>query len=220
VRIAVPRKVRTREKVFRPEETKLILKASLKFTETEQAFDAARRWVPWICAYTGARAGEITQLRGQDLVKREGHWAIQITPEAGTGKTHEARTVPLHEHLIDQGFIDFVRTRGDGPLFYNEDTPLRATTTDPTNPRKARSVKMRERIGNWVREIGVTDKGIQPNHAWRHTFKQIADRAGISEKVSDAITGHAPASVARSYGTPTVGDMAEALKKIPRYEVE
>ena len=219
VKIAVPRKVRSREKVFRPEEIRLILKASRKFTETEQAFDAARRWVPWICAYTGARAGEITQLRGQDLVKRDGHWAIQITPEAGTVKTHEARTVPLHEHLIDQGFVDFVRTKSDGPLFYNENTPLRATTTDPTNPRKARSVKMRERIGNWVREIGVTDKGIQPNHAWRHTFKQIADRAVISEKISDVITGHAPASVARSYGAPTVGDMAEALKKFPRYEI-
>jgi integrase len=219
VKIAVPRKVRSREKVFRSEEIRLILKASRKFTETEQAFDAARRWVPWICAYTGARAGEITQLRGQDLVKRDGRWAIQITPEAGTLKTHEARTVPLHEHLIDQGFVDFVRNKGDGPLFYNEDTPLRATTTDPTNPRKARSVKTRERIGNWVRTIGVTAKGIQPNHAWRHTFKQIADRAGISEKISDAITGHAPASVARSYGAPTVGDMAEAMKKFPRYEV-
>jgi integrase len=214
VKIAVPRKVRTREKAFRPEEIALILKASLSIRETERAFDAARRWVPWICAYTGARAGEITQLRGQEFVKREGHWAIQITPEAGTVKTHEARAVPLHEHLIDQGFVDFVRTKGDGPLFYNEDTPLRAATTDPTNPRRARSVKTRERIGNWVREIGV--KGIQPNHAWRHTFKQIADRAGISEKISDAITGHAPASVARSYGAPTVGDMAEAMKKFPR----
>ena len=70
-----------------------------------------------------------------------------------------------------------------------------------------------------MREIGVTDKGIQPNHAWRHTFKQIADRVGISEKMSDAITGHAPASVSRSYGAPTVADMAEALRKFPRYNV-
>ncbi len=198
VKIAVPRKIRTREKVFRSEEIRLILKSSLTFTETERAFDAARRWVPWICAYTGARAGEITQLRGQDLVKREGQWAIQITPEAGTVKTREARTVPLHEHLLEQGFVEFVQGKCEGPLFYNEDTALKATTSDPTNPRRARSVKTRERVGAWVREVGVTDKGIQPNHAWRHTFKQIADRAGVSEKMSDAFTGHAPASVSRS----------------------
>jgi integrase len=218
-KVAVPRKNKTRESVFRPEEVKLILSASLTFKQTERAFDAARRWVPWICAYTGARAGEITQLRGQDLVKRDGQWAIKITPEAGTVKTREARTVPLHEHLIEQGFVEFVGTKGDGPLFYNVDTPVKATTSDPTNPRKARSVKTRERIGGWVREVGVTDKDVQPNHAWRHTFKQIGDRAGITEKMSDAITGHAPANVGRSYGAPTVADMAEAMKKFPRYGI-
>jgi hypothetical protein len=36
--------------------------------------------------------------------------------------------------------------------------------------------------------------------------------------MSDAITGHAPANVGRSYGAPTVGDMAEALKTFPRYD--
>jgi hypothetical protein len=39
------------------------------------------------------------------------------------------------------------------------------------------------------------------------------------KKNSDAITAHAPGSVARSYGAPMVGDMAEALKKFPRYNV-
>ncbi|MEJ2377586.1 MAG: hypothetical protein P8Y71_20075, partial [Pseudolabrys sp.] len=91
--------------------------------------------------------------------------------------------------------------------------------SDPLNPPKARSVKTRERIAQWVRDIGETDKGVQPNHAWRHTFKKIAERVGISEKVSDAITGHAPASVARSYGAPTVADMAAALEKFPRYDL-
>ena len=175
--------------------------------------------MPWICAYTGARAGEITQLRGKDVVQREGQWAIQITPDAGSVKTGEPRIVPVHEHLIEQGFIDFVRAKGEGPLFYNAEAPLRTTGSDPTNPSKAWPVKTRERIGEWVRKLGVTGKGIQPNHAWRHTFKQIADRVGISEKVSDAITGHSPASVGRSYGAPTVGDMAEALKKFPKYDV-
>jgi integrase len=219
VNVATPRKVRTREKVFRPEEVEKILGAALAFKDAKRPFDAARRWVPWICAYTGARAGEITQLRGKDVIKREEHWAINITPEAGTVKNREQRFVPLHEHLLEQGFIDFVNNKGDGPLFYDADSAQRATTHDPTNPSKARAVKARERVGEWVRGLGITDKGVQPNHAWRHTFKQIADRVGISEKVSDAITGHAPASVGRSYGAPTVADMAAALKKFPRYDI-
>lgn len=64
---------------------------------------------------------------------------------------------------------------GKGPLFYSEQkTPPAAS--DATNPPKKRYVKVRERIAGWVRELGVTDREVQPNHAWRHTFKQVCDR--------------------------------------------
>jgi integrase len=56
-------------------------------------------------------------------------------------------------------------------------------------------------------------------HAWRHTFKAIAFRCGVSEKIIDAIVGHAPASVGRAYGEPTLADKAAALSKFPRYKV-
>jgi integrase len=68
-----------------------------------------------------------------------------------------------------------------------------------------------------VRSLGIDDPAVRPNHGWRHTFKQIAERYGISERVSDYITGHAPTNVSRAYGAPTLKDMAEALKKFPRY---
>ena len=155
-------KAQAREPVFRREEIALILGAALATMDTKRPSMAARRWVPWLCAYTGARAGEITQLRKADVVQRDGHWCIQITPEAGTVKTKAARTVPLHEHLIEQGFIEFVRSRKDGPLFYKSDTPSKAKTMDTLHPPKARSVKTREHLAAWVRDIGVTDKGVQP----------------------------------------------------------
>ena len=72
---------------------------------------------------------------------------------------------------------------------------------------------------NWVRDLGVSDAELLPNHAWRHTFKQIADRAGISERMSDYITGHAHKSAGAGYGAPILNDMAQALNKFPRCEV-
>jgi hypothetical protein len=48
-------------------------------------------------------------------------------------------------------------------------------------------------------------------------LQQIADRYGIDDGMSDAITGHAPASVGRAYGAPNVEDMARELKKFPRW---
>ena len=220
VSVTQPRKARTRPKHFLPHEITLILRSASSFDDKpKRPFDAARRWVPWLCAYTGARSGEMTQLRAADVMMQEGVWTVQITPEAGTVKTMELRTVPIHEHLIEQGFIEFAKSRGDGPLFYNIESPLRATTNDPTNPPRARSVKTRERIAGWVRQIGVTDKAVRPNHAWRHTFKGRAARAGIEPGMRDAICGHRPRTVADEYETPTVEDMAVALAKFPRYEI-
>jgi integrase len=220
VRVTVPKKQRLRETdAFTPEEARMILKASLAITNTSSRFAAACRWVPWLCAYTGARAGEITQLRGVDVVRREGIDALRLTPEAGTIKTGATRTIPIHEHLIAQGFLDLVKTRGDGPLFYNPEN-ISKGSADPTNPRRPRAVKTRERLATWVRKIGVKDPQVRPNHAWRHTFKQIAERHQISERISDEITGHAPLTVGRGYGRPTLPDMAAALKKFPRYSVD
>jgi integrase len=174
--------------------------------------------VPWLCAYSGARAGEITQLRGQDVEERDGFFAMKLTPDAGTIKTATARTVPIHEHVIEQGFLAYVRAKGKGPLFYTVDTAK--AVSDPTNPKRPRAVKARERLAAWVRALGVTDTAVQPNHAWRHTFKRRAARAKIEAIVRDTICGHATKDVGDEYETPTVEDMANALRSFPRYQID
>lgn len=195
----------------------MILKASLEITDTRKPDAAVHRWVPWLCAYTGARVGEITQLRKSDVFERDGIWAIRITPEAGTVKGGKARVVPLHDHLVEQGFLKFVESRADGPLFYK--IASTADTGTLIKQKKPRSVQARQRLAAWVRGRGITDPALQPNHAWRHTFKQIADRSKITERMSDYITGHAHKSIGAGYGAPTLSDMAGALKNFPRYAV-
>jgi integrase len=162
--------------------------------------------------------GELTQLRGIDIIERDDIHAMKISPEAGTIKTGQARTVPLHEHLIEQGFLAFAKANGDGPLFYNE-RKQPAAADDPTHPRKPRYARTRENVAIWVRSLGINDPELSPNHAWRHTFKASGFRCGIPEKVLDAIVGHAPASVGRGYGEPTLADKAQELRKFPRYRV-
>ncbi|MGN6311879.1 MAG: tyrosine-type recombinase/integrase [Xanthobacteraceae bacterium] len=218
-KVEKPKKQRLREtEAFTPEEISMILSATLEYTAPKSTFEGAQRWVMWLCAYSGARAGEITQLRGADISKRDDFYVMTLTPEAGTIKTNEARTVPLHEHVIAQGFLRFVEAKGKGPLFSNPPRP-RKVPIDPLKPPRPPAQTTRARLGAWVRELGVDDPAVSPTHGWRHTFKLLADRAGISEKMSDAITGHAPVNEARKYGRAPVQDMAEALKKFPRYQL-
>jgi integrase len=219
VNVTVPRKTKNRESnAFTPEEAEIILRAASAVQDTKRPFNAAKRWVPWLCAYSGARAGEITQLRGSDVQRRGEFYVMRLLPEAGTIKTREARTVPLHEHLIEQGFIEFVQARGRGPLFYEKD-PDDQSVKNPMRPKRPRAGRTRARLAKWIRTLGVADAEVQPNHAWRHGFKQIAERSGISSRVHDVITGHAAKTTAEEYGKATVEDMAEALKKFPRYVV-
>ncbi|QDZ10420.1 hypothetical protein [Devosia ginsengisoli] len=111
MKVAVARSGPTRGK-FQEEDAQAILKATTLPLGPRASihFRLVVRWVPWLCAYTGARSGEITQLRKQDIEQhKDGFWILHITPEAGTVKGSMPRTVVLHDHLIEQGFLDFVR---------------------------------------------------------------------------------------------------------------
>lgn len=216
VKVRVTKKPKLRDRDFTPDEARRILAATLVPVSANFAPEhaLARRWIPWLCAYTGARVNEMSQLRAEDVTQIDGTWAIRITPEAGTVKANEARTVPLHSHLIEQGFTAIAKAKGTGPLFYD---PARRRADGADNRHFK---KVGENLGRWVREeVGIADRAVQPNHGWRHTFKTACVRTGIDERVADAIQGHAPTTVSRSYGSVPLDTMATAIEKLPRYDL-
>lgn len=160
----------------------------------------------------------MTQLRKEDFTQhKEGFWVIRITPDAGNVKGNVYREVPIHEHLIEQGLLDFVAESDDGPLFHDG---TKAKNIDPLKPPRPAHVIARSKLGEWVRKQGVDDKRISPNHAWRHTFKRHAARAGLEPRIRDAICGHREASVGALYETPTIEDLAKAIVQFPKYCID
>lgn len=198
---------------FFDDEATIILRATLASPPKRLAphHAAARRWVPWLCAYTGARVNEITQLRACDIKHLEKHWCILITPEAGTQKTLSKRWVPLHEHLIEQGFLDFVNTkRGVTPLF---------TAAKSGEDRKTSLSELTgAHLAKWVRSLGITDPDVAPNHGWRHRFKTDA-RNCIPADARNAIQGHAPATAGDEYGDFPPRILGPEMAKFPRIEL-
>jgi hypothetical protein len=86
----------------------------------------------------------MTQLRGADLIERDGIHGLRITPDAGTVKNKKTRIVPIHDHLIEQGFLEFVKGRGAGPMFYR--VAKEEGIDDPLNAKKPRYAQARQRL--------------------------------------------------------------------------
>jgi integrase len=213
ITVRIKKKKKQREKGFTLEEAHLILNATLAPPPPKMSAEmaAARRWVPWICAYTGARVNEVTQLTPADIRVEKGFDIIRF--DADATKTAEYRVVPLHHHLIEQGFLEYVRSRGMRPLFYD---PRRSRGGTDSNPHYQ---KVGERLAEWVRTI-VADERVAPNHGWRHRFSSLARHVDMHVDVQNIIQGHVGDKTASDYGDAWIETAHREISKIPRYEVD
>lgn len=215
IKVVAPSAPIGREKGLTEEEAHAVLKAATEYkpslstnpaTREGEQLTAAKRWIPWLCAHTGARVAEIAQLRKEDVRRLRDIPYVRLTPDAGSVKTGVFRDVPLHPQLIEMGFLSFVNDAPNGPLFY----ALRARRGAETTA---------QRVSTWVRRLGVIGDKVQPSHGWRHRMKTIGRELGVDARVLDAIQGHAPRTAGEGYGDVTLVAMAAAIAKFPCIKV-
>ena len=158
ITIDLKAKLVDRKRGYSDEEARKVLKAALAQP------DALRRWVPFLCAYTGARVSEVCQLRAEDIIQIEDIWCVRFVPEAGSLKNASSeRAVPLHPALIDQGILKLAQKVGSGPLFAR-------ASPDRFGSQGGNGAKI---IARWVRSLGLEDPRISPNHSWRHRLRTL-----------------------------------------------
>jgi integrase len=186
IKLGKPPKLRG--KGFTEDEVKALLSAKARRGEPRHLRGQAMG--PVFGGYTGARVGELAQLRKQDVAREGGHWTIHLTPEAGTIKTNEARKVVLHPHLVELGSPAFVQSSPAGHLFLK-----RAANGDVLGPLQG----LKNRLAEFAR-TAVPDPNVAPMHGLRHRFKTVGMEAGIPPRILDAIQGHAPRTAADGYG--------------------
>ncbi|WP_322033200.1 tyrosine-type recombinase/integrase [Paraburkholderia sp. J76] len=159
--------------------------------------------------HTGARLGEIAQLRRQDFQTHSGFRTIRITEDAGTVKTRESnRTIPLPGHLLaDPWFAAWLgkQTGGDGPAFPSLVRP-KARATDVLNKwflemRKACKLPMGRNNGS---------------HRFRHWLRSALASKDVGDATADSITGHAAqgSSGRKVYTVTSLAAMREALDRL------
>lgn len=167
------------------------------------------RWLPWLAAATGARIGELAQMHVEqvDLTGKIPVLHIRPASDGGRLKTAESeRSIPVHSSLVKEGFLEFVRSKGTGPLFYGR------SSGDPTKKHASKSTT--SQLAKWIRSKGFRDERKAPNHAFRHWFKSAAARAGIQDSMADAIQGHVTGGSANVYRHFDISGMAAAIEKI------
>jgi integrase len=205
-RVVIDVKIKPAEskRSFSDAEAAVVLGAAL------QEKDPVRHWVPWLCAYTGARVSEVCQLRAQDVIEEDGIWCLRFTPEAGSLKNvNSERAAPLHPALIERGFLQFAKAAGSGPLFADL----------PPNRFGSRGGNGTKVLSRWVRSLGLTDPRLSPSHSWRHRLRTLGRRYGLAPDILDAITGHKRKTVADTYGEFPVEALHREILKIPALDL-
>jgi integrase len=172
------------------------------------------RWVPWLCAFTGARISEVLWLRQSDVSKTEGITYIDIQidkSEAGQSvKTSESiRSIPLHPAILDEGFLEYLASlpKGEKYLFpgpWTDKHGDRAKT--PAN-----------RLRDWIhKQLPEADwSRLSPNHSFRHWLTSECRRASIDGDHQRIITGHKASDIHGRYGPADVLTLYEEIIKIP-----
>lgn len=190
--------VRSEDRTYTLAEARKILLTARKQTKAEL------RWLPWLCAYSGARIEEVAPLQPNNFFIYEGEHFYRLTTKGGRSlkNHHSERCVPIHPDLISEGLLEFVgkhQAQPDRRLF----------------PKRAG-----QNVAEWVRdEVEITRKDAAPSHSWRHLFEDKARAAGMTDSARHLITGRATSSSSDGYGKSEVmlpGLMRE-MRKMTSY---
>lgn len=209
----------------RDESTAKSKRLPLKPTHIDRLFaEMARKpvvsalyWMPVIMLYSGARPGEIAQLRVGDLrpafngrphlnvlclqddEEEEPDVVVLRKPTEDTRRVKtEAgrRLIPIHPELVRMGLLDLFERRGrevgpTGQLFRDV----------KSNQHGYYSAALTRQINRKLRKLGVTNPRFVL-YSLRHNFIEACNAAGMPDVTRQKIVGHQAEGMVGIYGNP------------------
>lgn len=141
-----------------------------------------RKWIVYLGIYTGARRGELVQLRKEDVkfdtATKRHYLLITDVHESQKLKTENAkRKIPLHMDLINAGFIKYVES-------------CKERVFEGVNNREVVTAWFARQMQNLeidsINELGH----IRSFHSFRHTFITKVMNAGVQVNLVQQVVGH------------------------------
>lgn len=181
------RKVREQDKrdVFTQAELTAIFTSKIYQSPPQIKF-AYKHWLPLLALFTGARLNELCQLYTSDVYEVDEVWVIDINDNTDDKKIKTAdsvRLIPVHNKLIELGFIQFVNNRKKRKL-------ERLFPALPYSEAEGYSRTPSKWFTNFKASIGIPKDRKKAFHSFRHTFTNTLKQLGIEEAVTAALIGH------------------------------
>lgn len=195
-----------KQRALKPDELKRMFEGPEMQALAGDPAEHHKFWLPLLCLYTGSRINEVAQLNPQTDIKQDsaGVWYFELSEEsegaeglAKSIKTGVTRRVPIHNKLIELGFLSYlerVKATGSKLLF-------------PAWSKLDRHGKLRQ-PGDWFRRRFLTDMGLhgaenesgralRGAHAFRHTFLTYGHAQGLDlERLTHKLPAHQSSVVA------------------------
>lgn len=171
-------------------------------------------WVPLIAAYSGARREEICGLETADIEDEDGIpiFRIRVNARRGIKNAQSERRVPIHSHLIELGFLDYVRDQRErkrAHLFHDL-------------KRKSAESQIGDSIDYMWRNIQADRLGPQPRktfHSLRHYAVQgLRAESDVEKHIRAELFGHLVGDIEddRYGGRAPVATLRAAVEALPR----
>ena len=172
---------------WQPEQLKHVLQ-SQDFIDKQADF----KWITLLMLYHGLRPSEACQLHSNDITTIDGINVIHVTNEGMSQQLKTAqskRTVPLHQKLIELGFVDFVQTMTNrtsktsqlisNPLFHYQ----------PSSDG-VWSHKFCREFGKLLDQLHFIAGKRPTAYSFRHTFIDELKQLQIEESMVAQLVGH------------------------------
>lgn len=158
------------------------------FSKDYKNLDQTKYWIPLLALHTGARLNEICQLDVDDIKKSNDIWIIDIMSEENekssakrVKKESSRRIVPIHQKILDLGFIDYVKSRNGKRKLFDVSYTF----------HNGYGGKVGKWWSRYLKSCGLSgDYGF---HSFRRTvITYFNQKLGINEIEHAYYTGHAP----------------------------
>lgn len=170
--------------------------------------------LPWFYRFTGARCGEIAQLRVMDVVTIDGILCLSVFIEKANlrstkNQTDLRRLVPVHPRLQPHLNRVLLERQADGP---------EALLFPRAGTYYVKSIDEKRWGYGWSNHYNDHAKKVWPKmhvHAWRSYVITELGRRSIPEEVRRHLVGHVPRDVHASYNHVDLRRLKEAVYAIP-----